>query len=176
MTRCARLKLLLVMLWSFSEVEADAQLRIVPSSGMSVSQSEANHTVTVNPIGWMFDFYNIEYEGKLRDGVTAGAGASVRTWQSGTRWNGDVFVRYYLTGREFMGLSLGLKAGPTRQSTGSTHLGVGLDINQTAPITDHIVISTGVGVKRLTGTKAIPQWLDDDRRVVTARINIGIRF
>jgi len=176
MTRCARLRLLLVMLWSFSEVEADAQLRYVPSGGMSVGRSEANHTVTVNPIGWMFDFYNIEYEGKLRDGVTAGAGASVRTWPSGTRWNGDVFVRYYLTGREFTGLSLGLKAGPTRQSTGSTYLGVGLDINQTAPITDHIVISSGVGVKRLIGAEATPQWLDDDRRVVTARINIGIRF
>jgi hypothetical protein len=176
MTRCARLILLPVMVWGFSVVEADAQRRPTSYGGMSVSQSETNHSVTVNPIGWMFDFYNIEYEGKLKDGVTAGAGGSMRTWPTGTRWNGDVFVRYYLTGREFTGLSLGAKVGPTRQSTGSTYLGVGFDVNQTVPITDHIVVSSGVGVKRLIGADANPQWLSDDRRVVTARLNLGIRF
>ena len=77
----------------------------------------------------------------------------MRTWPDGTRLNGDVFLRYYLGGQAFHGIALGLKVGPTRQSTGATHLGVGFDINQTLPVGDLVFISTGFGVKRLIGAK-----------------------
>ena len=176
MTRLSYLLLTLAILYTGLPVEAAAQTLSRARQGMTISPLDAKHGLSVNPIGWTFDFYNVEYEGKISDGATAGAGASVRTWPDGTRLNGDVFLRYYLGGQAFHGIALGLKVGPTRQSTGATHLGVGFDINQTLPVKDLVFISTGFGVKRLIGAKVDPGWSTDDRRVFTARFNIGFRF
>lgn len=176
MTRFARLFLLVVMLCTLPVTDAAAQFLPRSYGGMSVSQSEGTHSVSLNPIGWTFDFYNVEYEGKVMDGLTAGAGGSMRTWLDGTRLNSDVFLRYYLSGHAFAGTALGIKAGPTRLSTGATHVGVGFDINQTVPLGDRILVSSGFGVKRLIGAETTTQWSSDDRRVWTLRFNVGVRF
>lgn len=119
-----------------------------------VTDGHPNQVFSSNPVGLMVEFYNFEYEVRLSDSLTGGAGASRLGWRPFSApvepyINSDVFVRYYPSGSAFNGLAIGFKAGPTKLSEEGTFWGVGLDLNQSAAINDHVVFSTGVGVKRL---------------------------
>lgn len=130
-----------------------------------------------NPVGLILEFYNFEYEARVSDSFTAGAGASRNGWRPFGEpvepfINSDVFVRYYPSGSAFNGLALGLKAGPTKLNDEGTFWGIGFDVNQSAAINDHLVFSTGIGVKRLFRS------MNDGRFIVpTFRIiQVGIGF
>lgn len=136
-----------------------------------------NQVFSSNPIGLIVEFYNFEYEVRVSDSVTAGAGASRLGWRPLSQpvepyINSDVFVRYYPSGSAFNGMAIGLKAGPTKLNDEGTFWGIGFDINQSAAVNDHLVFSTGVGVKRLF------RHLNDGRFLVpTFRIiQVGIGF
>lgn len=132
---------------------------------------------SANPVGLMVEFYNFEYELKVSDNVTAGAGASRLGWRpfGGTSEpyvNSDVFVRYYAGGRAFNGFTIGLKGGPTKLPGDGTYWGIGFDVNHSTALTDHFVVSTGFGLKRLfrpaaEGSFLVPTW-----RI----INVGVGF
>jgi hypothetical protein len=144
-----------------------------PSTGGDPTQ-----VLSTNPIGLMHDFYNAEYEVKMADAVTAGAGASRRAWylfgesEEAARLNGDVFVRYYVWGRAFNGLAIGVKAGATRIPDEGTYAGVGWDLNHSYAYSDHAVASVGIGMKRLLGRES----LFGASIVTTLRLNVGIGF
>ena len=135
-----------------------------PTSGAMPDQ-----VFSANPVGLAFDFYNFDYELRTTDSVTVGAGAS-RFGGRQPYLNGDLFVRYYPSGRAFNGLTLGVKAGMTQFRGGDRYPGVGIDINQSSTVNEHIVMSAGLGLKRLVrttpGIDVIP----------TFRFNIGVGF
>lgn len=139
---------------------------------------EPTQVLSANPFGLVMDFYNAEYELKVAEAVTAGVGASRRGWilfgesQEKPRLNSDVFVRYYPGGNAFNGVAIGVKVGATRMPHDGTFPGIGFDLNHSYALTDHAVISSGIGMKRLIGrdTYAGPT------TITTLRLNIGLGF
>lgn len=135
--------------------------------------------ISTNPFGLVMDFYNAEYERRVGDALTAGAGASRRGWilfgesQREPRLNADLFVRYYVWGHAFNGLAVGVKAGATRLPHDGTFPGLGFDLNHSYAVTDHAVVSTGIGVKRLIGHEVA---YGGPTTITTLRINVGIGF
>ena len=122
----------------------------LPTSGAMPSQ-----VFSANPLGLMVEFYNFEYEARANDSLTVGAGASRLGWRPFSAdaqkpyLHGDVFVRYYPSGRAFNGVALGLKAGLTQLRESGTFAGLGFDVNHSATLNRHVVLSSGVGLKRL---------------------------
>jgi len=141
-----------------------------PTSGAMPDQ-----VFSTNPIGLAFGLYNFDYEVRASDSVTLGAGASRF---GGGPWlgsgdgphytNGDVYVRYYPSRRAFNGLALGAKVGMTDWGDGTRRVGLGFDLNQNGTVNDHLVMSAGIGAKRLVGSQfgVVP----------TFRFNIGVGF
>lgn len=142
------------------------------------TSGDPTQVISVNPFGMVLQFYNAEYEVRVSDAVTAGAGASRRGWyvfgeDESPRLNGDIFVRYYPWGQAFNGVSLGLKAGATRLPHEGTFAGIGFDLNHSAALTDHVVLSSGLGLKRLVGRH---RDVYSDPVIATLRLNVGIGF
>lgn len=146
--------------------------------GAATGPGAPTQVFSVNPIGLVTEFYNGEYELRVSESVTAGAGASRRGWylfgeSESPRLNGDVFVRYYPSGSAFNGLALGLKVGATRLPNERTLPGVGFDLNHSYAITDNVVMSSGMGMKRLLGDRG-PDF--GQEVITTLRINVGFGF
>jgi hypothetical protein len=144
----------------------------------TVTSGAPTQVLSANPFGLATEFYNAEYEIRVADGLTTGAGASRRGWylfgeSESPRLNGDVFVRYYPGGRAFNGIALGLKAGATRLPSERTLPGVGFDLNHSYAFTDHVVMSTGLGMKRLLGRDRAAY---DPAVIATFRLNVGLGF
>lgn len=139
---------------------------------------EPTQVISTNPFGLVMDFYNAEYELKVAEGVTAGVGASRRGWilfgesQQKPRLNSDLFLRYYPSGNAFNGVAIGVKVGATRMPNDGTFPGIGFDLNHSYAFTDHAVVSTGIGMKRLIDrdTYAGPS------TITSFRVNIGLGF
>lgn len=146
--------------------------------GAPTTNGEPRQVISANPFGLVMDFYNAEYELKVADAVTAGVGASRRGWilfgesQERPRLNSDVFVRYYPFGSAFNGVAIGMKVGATRMPHDGTYPGVGFDLNHSFAFTDHAVVSSGVGMKRLIGRETY----GGPTTITTLRLNIGIGF
>lgn len=146
--------------------------------GAAAGPGAPTQVLSFNPVGMMMEFYNAEYEVRVSDAVTAGAGASRRGWYlfgegESPRLNGDAFVRYYPSGSAFNGLALGLKVGGTRLPNERTLPGFGFDVNHSYAWNDHLVMSSGFGMKRLVGR----QGPDDGQALITTvRLNVGIGF
>lgn len=179
------------MTWLFTPALLLALLAATPSTAtaqgglarmlLAPASTAGNPTqvFSANPVGLVMDFYNFEYELRVADAVTAGGGASHRGWYlfgeaEKPRLNGDVFVRYYPGGRAFNGLALGLKVGATRLPRDGTLPGLGFDVNHSYAVSDHVVVSTGLGMKRLFGRE--PRPYAGAPVVTTLRFNVGIGF
>lgn len=144
----------------------------------TITSGAPTQVISANPFGLVTEFYNAEYEIRVADGLTAGAGASRRGWYlfgegESPRLNGDAFVRYYPGGRAFNGIALGLKVGATRLPNERTLPGAGFDLNHSYAFTDHVVVSTGLGMKRLLGRDRADY---APAVVATFRLNVGIGF
>lgn len=146
--------------------------------GAPTTYGEPRQVISANPFGLVMDFYNAEYELKVAEAVTAGVGASRRGWilfgesQRKPRLNSDVFVRYYPFGSAFNGIAVGMKVGATRMPNDGTYPGIGFDVNHSFAFTDHAVLSSGVGMKRLIGRDTY----GGPTTITTLRLNIGIGF
>lgn len=147
--------------------------------GPGVTTGEPSQVFSTNPFGLVMDFLNAEYEVKVAESFTAGAGASRRAWvlfgesQDTPRLNGDVFLRYYPGGHAFNGFAIGVKAGATRMPRDGTFPGVGFDLNHSYALTDHVVVSSGIGMKRLVGHE---RQFGGPATITTLRVNLGIGF
>ena len=146
--------------------------------GPGTTYGEPTQVLSANPFGLVMDFYNAEYELKVAEAVTAGVGASRRGWivfgesQEKPRLNSDLFVRYYPGGNAFNGLAIGVKVGATRMPRDGTFPGIGFDLNHSYAITDHAVLSSGIGMKRLIGRDTYAGLTT----ITTLRLNIGLGF
>jgi len=177
MTRFTRPLLVVAMLALPSLSAAQGLVGLLVSPGVSTSGAP-NQVLSFNPVGMVMEFYNAEYEVRVGDAFTAGAGASRRGWYlfgegESPRLNGDAFVRYYPGGSAFNGLAVGLKVGGTRLPNERTLPGIGFDINHSYAMTDHLVMSSGFGMKRLIGRDG-PDY--GQTVITTVRLNVGIGF
>ncbi len=134
---------------------------------------DPTQVLSTNPIGLAVRYLNFEYETRVTSGLTAGVGAShlpKSVGLSASYTNSDVFIRYYPGGRPFSGVSLDLKAGVTASGGDSAALGAGFDVNATHWLNARVVMSAGIGLKRVFAG-------DDSFVLPTIRIfNIGVGF
>ena len=177
MTRFTHTLLVVAMLAIPSLSPAQGILGGIMNPGVATSGAP-NQVLSFNPFGMAMAFYNAEYEARIGDALTAGAGASRRGWYlfgegESPRLNGDVFVRYYPSGSAFNGIALGLKVGGTRLPNERTLPGIGFDINHSYAMTDHLVLSSGLGMKRLIGRQQADYGQDV---ITTLRLNVGFGF
>lgn len=145
-----------------------------------VAEDQMPHQVlSGNPIGYLIDLYNAEYEMRASRFVTFGAGASRLAWgpdgfdRRQTYINGDVFLRYYPGGEAFNGVAFGVKAGYTQLPGSGEFVGIGFDANHSVMLNRHFYMGTGVGLKRLLRS---PDEVFAIRYIPTLRLNLGIGF
>lgn len=173
-TACPHL-LVIVALLCPTLAAAQGWSRSVPAPAAAAATTPSQ-VISSNPFGLVLDLVNVEYERRADREVTAGVSASRGNWGAATGRpyvNSDIFVRYYPGGRVFSGRSFGVKAGITQlPGSARTHLGVGVDVNQTWMLTSHFAFSTGFGLKRLIGVGVA----DGPRVIPTLRINVGVGF
>ena len=139
------------------------------------TSGEPTQVLSTNPIGLAVRYLNFEYETQVGvgSGLTAGIGAAHLPKSVGLGagyGNGDIFIRYYPGGRVFHGISLDLKTGLTASGGDSVALGAGFDVNATHRLSERVVMSAGIGLKRVFAG-------DDSFVLPTIRIfNIGVGF
>jgi hypothetical protein len=151
---------------------AQGLLGAIMNPGVATSGAP-NQVFSFNPVGMVMEFYNAEYEVRVSDAVTRRRGWYLFGEGESPRLNGDAFVRYYPSGSAFNGIALGLKVGGTRLPNERTLPGIGFDINHSYAMTDHLVLSSGLGMKRLIGR----QQADYGQDVITTfRLNVGFGF
>ena len=164
----------------------------------AAAAQEARNYIAINPLSVLFTLYNGEFEHALasRD-FTIGASASY--WGDnqddcfGCSSEVDYFsidgkVRYYPSGKALKGFAFGATVGMSRLSGSFTDSETGqskdratgisfgfvLDYNWILGKTQHFLIGTGIGAKRLTGLS-----VNTDGITVaypTARLSVGYAF
>lgn len=158
----------LLFLLSSRPASAQARLNFLQPD----THEEPTQVLSTNPIGLAARFLNVEYERRLADALSAGVGAShlPASVGLGTYTNSDIFVRYYPGGRVFRGVSVDLKTGLTTYGHGGVGPGAGFDVNANHWLSERVVVSAGVGLKRVFAG-------DDSFVQRTIRIiNIGIGY
>jgi hypothetical protein len=179
MTRC-HLALVVLAVVLLSSTPAFSQpLPITPPAQLpsGAGRGTPTHVMSANPFGLLIELFNTEYERRASDTVSVGIGGSTARFDTSDgheRYvNGDVFFRYYPSGRALSGRSFGAKVGLTQVPNQGTFLGIGFDANQSWLLNDHFYFGSGVGLKRLIGT-------DDEafdlKYIPTLRLNVGVAF
>jgi hypothetical protein len=166
-----RLAALVVIVLAATAMPLGAQPASSPGEPPSVGP---RRVVSANPFGLLFGLFNAEYERKVTDSLSAGAGGSFVEDDDDDYVNADLFVRYYPSGRPLEGWAFGAKAGLTSVDA-ATYVGVGVDVNWSRLMGKHdqFYVGVGFGLKRLFGTG------DSDvlSLVPTIRlVNIGVAF
>lgn len=147
--------------------QASAAAPPAPSSGPT-------QVITANPLGLLIGWFNGEYQHKLNDSLSLGVGGSVFDLEDDNYVNGDVFVRFFPSGRVFEGFSVSAKAGPTRMRDNGTGLGVGVDVdwNWLLGRDKRYAVILGFGLKRIVTSR--------DRLDITPPtlhvVNLGLAF
>lgn len=153
---------------------------MVAISSTLVEAQQANppptQVISANPFGLLLSFFNAEYERKVSESATAGAGGSFFSSSGDHYVNADVFYRYYPSGKPLDGLALGAKVGMTQVTDWGTFAGFGFDANWSRLLgkRDNFYVGLGFGLKRLFGTSdSYPEL----KVIPTVRIvNIGFAF
>lgn len=145
-----------------------------------------DQVVALNPVGLFFsnDWFNAEYERKLGDFITAGAGFGWSAMDDGkddyNYYTG--FIRYYTSGHAFSGLFFGGRGGLVNVDVlkdeadpdSHTKLGIGLDAGYSwalGPGRGFYVAPT-LGVITLLGdVNDANSWF-----IVLGAVNIGVAF
>src|SRR5262245_25418269 len=78
-----------------------------------------NQTVSANPLGFMFKWFNAEYERKLTNSMTIGASASTFNLTDADLQRFNALFRYYPQGAALTGVFLGVRAGVARVEEGT---------------------------------------------------------
>ena len=84
---------------------------LVPPVPDQTSHAGVRQQISANPAGLLIDLFNIDYERRATDAVSIGVGGS--TFED--YLNGDVYVRFYPSGRALNGLAFGVKVGLKRR-------------------------------------------------------------
>ena len=138
-----------------------------------------------NPLGLPADIGTVEIENAVAQGITVGAAGSYID-VSDTRFTTLEFkLRYYPGDVVLRGLSVGATGGYTRfsnivnndrQTLAAPTVGLLVDYNWLLGRSQHFLIGTGVGTKRVLASKEDRDRANVDRAVFTARLIVGIAF
>jgi hypothetical protein len=120
------------------------------------------NVISANPFGLLLEFFNAEYERVIGESSTIGIGGSTYTATvddefgvetDETYVNGDVFYRFYPSGRPLDGWMFGMKAGVTHVEDVGTYAGFGFDVNRSWLLgkRENFYVGIGFGLKRLIG-------------------------
>ena len=166
---------------------------------VAAAQEQPRNYLAINPLSILFTLYNGEFEHVFASREFS-IGASTSYWGEnqdscdfGCSDEVDYFsvdgkVRYYPSGRALKGFSFGATVGVSRLSgsftdsqTGQSEskatafsFGFVLDYNWVLGRTQHFLVGTGIGAKRLVGLD-----IDTDGVTVaypTARLSVGYAF
>jgi hypothetical protein len=138
-----------------------------------------------NPIGLPADIGSVEIENAVAQGFTVGGVGSYTDVSAHRFTTFDFKVRYYPGDVVLRDYSIGGTLGytrfsnvvsGTRQYLNAPTLGIILDRNWIYGRSQHFVIGTGVGVKRVLASTADRDRADVQRAVVTGRLVIGFAF
>jgi hypothetical protein len=142
-----------------------------------------DQTVSANPFGLVFGWFNAEYERKLTPAATWGVSGSMFDFDLFEYRNANALVRYYPQGAALKGFFLGGRAGVYHvahdddgvDDDEATFFGAGFELGYTWLMgrNQRIGLSLGAGASRLFGSD-----LDDATLTIpTIRlVNVGIAF
>lgn len=142
---------------------------LVPPIPDQTSHAGVAQQISANPVGLLIDLFNIDYERRATDSVSIGVGGS--TFER--YLNGDVYVRFYPSGRALNGLAFGVKVGLTQVPDQGSYFGYGFDVNKSSILGKHFYFGYGFGLKRLVGVDKNDVDLE---YIPTLRLNVGIGF
>lgn len=124
----------------------------------SESDAAASHQnlITANPFGFVFEWFNVEYERKIRANTTLGFTASYATPDGGTLATGNVILRLYPQGTALKGFYIGGRTGTyylNDYDDNGTFLGAGVEVGYTwlMGANKNWYLGMGAGVTRLFG-------------------------
>ena len=125
------------------------------------------HLITTNPFGPIFEWYNVEYERKIRHNTSVGFTASYITPGNDSLGTANAILRFYPQGTAFKGFYLGGRTGAYRVNDfddDGTFFGAGLEIGYTWLMGrgQNWYLGVGAGFTRifggdLDGSAVIPQ-------------------
>ena len=123
--------------------------------------------ISVNPFGYVFQWYNVEYERKFRSNATYGVTASYATPDDDSIGATNVIARLYPGGVAFSGLYIGGRMGAVYVNDfddNGVFLGTGIEMGYTWLLGEdkNWYIGMGAGVTRifggdLDGSAVVPQ-------------------
>ncbi|MEO9037342.1 MAG: hypothetical protein ABI442_17720 [Gemmatimonadaceae bacterium] len=154
-------------------------------AGAQAGRIPTRTVIGINPLGLPADIGTIEIESAVAQGITLGATGSYID-VSDTRFTTLEFkLRYYPGDVVLRGLSVGATAGSTRfsnivndnrETLVAPTLGLIVDYNWLLGRSEHFLIGTGVGTKRVLASDEARARANVDRAVFTARLIVGVAF
>ncbi|HWG35724.1 MAG TPA: hypothetical protein VN650_16275 [Gemmatimonadaceae bacterium] len=177
--RCLALATALVVISS-------STLRAQAPSGTAVAPDTARKDLAViNPFGVVFSFFSGEYEHALSQSASVGFAGTYYAPTDFKYVTGEVKLRYYPSEHAPDGFSVALSAGVTHVSgdllcfdvcdnsaTDRPTAGFELDYNWLLGPSRRFVVGTGIGAKRLFGSKTS----GSADGLPTARVVLGVAF
>ena len=123
--------------------------------------------ITTNPFGPIFEWYNVEYERKIRHNASIGFTASYITPGNDSLGTANAIFRFYPKGTAFKGFYVGGRTGAYRVNDfddNGTFFGAGLELGYTwlMGARQNWYVGLGIGFTRifggdLDGSAVIPQ-------------------
>lgn len=136
-------------------------LAACPAAAQSTAPAPVPHlqTVSANPFGLVFGWFNAEYERKLTPTLTWGLSGSMLDIDDFEYRHGNALLRYYPQGAALKGFFLGLRTGVYQVShddpgdENATFAGAGFELGYTWLLgpAQRVAISLGAGANRLFG-------------------------
>jgi len=138
-----------------------------------------------NPVGLPADVATFEVENAVAQGITVGGVASYIDVDDRRFTTFDFKVRYYPGEVVLRDWSIGGTVGYThfsnlvndvRETLSAPTIGIVLDRNWIYGRSQHFLIGTGIGAKRVIAPSADRARADVDRAIVTGRLMLGFAF
>ncbi len=138
-----------------------------------------------NPLGLPADIGTIEIENAIAPGITVGGVGSAIDVDHDRFTTLEFKLRYYPGDVVLRGWSVGATGGVsrfsnlvdgTRQALTAPTLGIVVDYNWVLGRSQHFVLGTGVGAKRVLASNSDRTRADVDRAVGTVRFIAGVAF
>jgi len=133
--------------------------------------------ISMNPFGYLFEWYNMEYEQKVGPSTTLGFTGSVARPDDATFGGANAIFRFYPQGTAFKGLYIGGRTGVyylNDVDDDGTVIGAGLEIGYTwlMGAQKNWYLGLGLGLTRIFGGD-----LDGSALIPQARfVNFGYSF
>jgi hypothetical protein len=141
--------------------------------------------IGINPLGLPADIGTLEIENAVAQGITVGAAGSYIDVSDSRFTTLEFKLRYYPGDVVLRGWSVGATAGSTRfsnivdgnrETLVAPTIGLIVDYNWLLGRSEHFLIGTGGGAKRVLASEDARERAHVDRAVFTARLIVGVAF